>query len=204
MTRSARKFSIADIRLAIEEVGASPAALAARLSCSRGTIYNYLRLPELVDVAGKAPNVRKQRTRESFEQAIRGSRGIKQRVADLLGVTRQTVDNYFDQWPDLIPVFEDEREALVDVAESMLVKAVESGEMRAIALVLETQGRRRGWGRRTEISGPDGGAVVFSSDVIEAIRAMGLDMSEVVRQFEGFVRASHLNQIMSDKRTSDA
>lgn len=203
MKRSARKFSIADVRLAIREVGSSPAVLAKRLNCSRGTIYNYLRLPELADVVTQTPKSRPQKTREAFEAAIRGSRGIKQRVAEALGVTRQTVDNYFGQWPDLMRVFEDERNALVDRAESKLVDAVESGDMRATIFTLETLGKNRGWARRTEVTGADGGAVVISSETLELIQSMGLDASQVVREFEGFVRAAALEQALdSDKSNS--
>ncbi len=203
MKRAARKFSIADIRLAIHEVGSSPAELAKRLGCSRGTIYKYLRLPELAEMRTDPPKSRPQKTREAVEAAIRGSRGIKQRVAEALGVTRQTVDNYFVLWPDLMSVFEDERNALIDRAESKLAEAVEAGDMRATIFTLETLGKSRGWARRTEVTGADGEAVVISRQTLEMIQSMGLDAGQVVREFEGFIRAAALEQALGlDKESS--
>lgn len=190
--RAARKHSIADIRFAIQEVGTAATALAKRLSVSRGTAYKYLRLPELAAVVDHAPVARTLKSREAVEAAIRGSRGIKQRVAEALGVTRQTVDNYLATWPELAGVFEDERDALIDRAESKLVEAVDGGEMRAILFILETLGKSRGWARRTEITGADGGALMVSPEVAAIIRGLGLDMSALAREFESMIRAEAL------------
>lgn len=185
-------------RLAIEKVGAKPSALAKELGVTRTTVYAYLnKYPALKDTfeaeRGEAVADRAQFTREAFMKAIEGSRGIKTEIARRMGCTRQTVDNALERWPELRAALKDERESIVDLAESALVVDMENpasaGHQRAYLFILETLGKDRGWSKRTEVTGADGGALFgLSAEVREMIEAMGLDVSEVVRQFEAMVR----------------
>jgi len=135
-------------------------------------------------MAGKA-----KFSRRTFREAIIGSRGIKSVIAEALDCSRQTVDNYLTRWPDLVGVVAQERESLVDRAESKLMEAVDKGELKAVLFVLETMGKERGWTKRTEVTGADGAALGLSPDVMQLIGAMRLDMSDVVQAFEEMIRA---------------
>lgn len=183
-------------RLAIEKVGAKPSALAKELGVTRTTVYAYLnKYPALKDTfegaRGAPVDERAQFTKEAFTKAIEGSRGIKTEIARRMGCTRQTVDNALARWPELREMLKDERESIVDLAESKLLNAVANDDMRAILFTLETLGKERGWSKRTEVTGADGAALFgLSPEVVEMIQAQGLDMSEVVRQFEAMVRAA--------------
>lgn len=191
-----RAFDLVSVRRAIEACGASPAAIARELGCTRSTVYAYLRkYPELKAAfeaaRGSGVAERTQYTREQFEQAITKSWGVKATIAQRLGCSRQTVDNALDRWPDLRERITSERESIVDLAESKLTAAINQGELRAITFTLETLGKARGWSRRTEVTGADGAALLgMSPDTVALIESMGMDLSEVVKQFETMVRAA--------------
>lgn len=185
-------------RLAIEKVGPKPTALAKELGVTRATVYAYLRrYPEakaaFENQRGGELDERAVFGLEAFKKAIEGSRGIKTTIAARMGCSRQTVDNALERWPELRAALKDERESIVDLAESALVVDMENpasaGHQRAYLFILETLGKDRGWSKRTEVTGADGGALFgLSAEVREMIEAMGLDVSEVVRQFEAMVR----------------
>lgn len=208
MQRS-RKFDVTSVRLAIQKVGASPARIAEEMGTTRATVYRYLRLyPELKFVyeamKGGAVESRKQYSREAFAKAIRQSYGIKSAVAAAVGCSRQTVDNALKEWPELGDLLEAQRGQLVADATSALVKDIQNpqseGHQRAYLFALKTLGKNDGFAERTEVTGADGGALMLSSEVLEMIRDMGLDASEIVRQFEAHVRAAKIErEFMSDK-----
>lgn len=192
MAANQRKYEIADVREAFITVGSNVRLIASYLGCAPGTVYSYLRkYPELKAayeaVKGGAVLERTQHSREAVESAIAGSWGNKAAIAEKLQVSRQTVDNYLVRWPDLGPLMEAERDHIVDKAENKLMSAVDAGDMRGILFVLETQGKNRGWSKRTELTGADG-APLLSPEVMRLLEAQGLDVSEVVRQFETMVR----------------
>lgn len=192
-------FDVVSVRKAIERVGASASAVAHELGCTRGTVYAYLRkYPELKEaferVKGGAVADKSQFTREAFISAIKESRGVKAGVASALGCSRQTVDNALERWPDLAEMLESARGGLVASAVGALARDVENvesdGHQRAYMFVLKTLGKDDGFTERTEHTGANGaGLLDLSPEVVKLVQSMGLDMSEVVRQFEGMVRA---------------
>lgn len=193
-----RKFDIGSVRRAIEAVGASPSAIAEYLGCSRSTVYGYLRRhPELKtafeETRGSEVDERVQYTREAFERAIAQSYGVKASVAAAVGCSRQTVDNAFQRWPDLLEMFDAQRSLLVSKSVSSLVHDIDNresdGHVRAYMFVLKTLGKEEGFVERSEVTGADGEALI-SPDIARLIAQMGLDSSEVVRQFETMVRAA--------------
>lgn len=198
-----RKFEMADMRRAIDEVGADPTKIAARLFCSRGTVYTYLRKhPELKAAfeARKGAAVQDQVlfSKERFEMAIKDSMGIKTGIAQRVGCSRQTVENALERWPDLQTMIADERTSIIDLAETKLMQQISGGELRAILFTLETLGKDRGWTKRTEVTGAGGERLLgLSPDVVKLVETMGLDMSEVVRQFESMVKSAAVQKGIS-------
>lgn len=193
-----RKFDIASVRLAIEKVGASASAIAEHLGCSRSAVYGYLRkFPELKMAFEKArgtevdSNV--QYTKEAFALAIKQSHGVKASVAAAVGCSRQTVDNALERWPDLAEMLDAQRSGLVSKAVSSLVSDIENreadGHVRAYMFVLKTLAKDEGFVERSEVTGADGDPLI-SPEIVKLIEAMGMDTSEVARQFEQMVRAA--------------
>ena len=123
------------------------------------------------------------KTKRSLEQvidAIRGSGGIKKAIADRLGVSRNTVDNYLNRWRSAQGAYDEETEVFLDLAESILLmnlklqheqqrkkkEIVNSGDAR---WTLANRGGDRGYApkQRQEITGKDGGPLTFKEVVIE-------------------------------------
>lgn len=191
-------FDLRHFREVIEQVGASPAAIAKAIGCSRGTVYSYLRkYPELkaafVAVRGAGIADQTQFKKETFEKAIRDSFGVKMAVAAAMGCSRQTVDNALERWPELREQLDAARSGLVAQATSALAADVTNkesdGHQRAYMFVLKTLGKDEGFTERQEVTGADGGALFdLSPEVVKLAQEMGLDVSEVAREFENMVR----------------
>lgn len=87
---------------------------------------------------------------EEVAAALEKSRGLVSFAARLLGCNRTTIYNYFERYPQLRDIIHDAGEALVDKAELKLEKAIDNDEPWAIALVLKTKGKSRGYVERVE------------------------------------------------------
>lgn len=72
-------------------------------------------------------------------------------VARKFGVSRSRVWEFITRRPDLQKVLSDTRETAVDHAESSLLRAILLGEAWAVAFMLKTQGKSRGYVERQEI-----------------------------------------------------
>jgi hypothetical protein len=196
MGKNQQKYSIADMRLAIERAGASPAAIARELNCVTGTVYSYLkRYPELKAAfeAAKGATVedKPQFPKELFEKAIKESHGVKALVATNAKCSRQTVDNAFKRWPELVDQFEAAKAELVGKATSALVNDIEDpksdGHQRAYMFVLKTIGKDEGFVERSEVTGADGaGLLDVSPEIAEQVKALGLNLNEVLKHLVSF------------------
>lgn len=199
MAKAKRNYSIADFRLAIERVGASPAAIARELSCTRGTVYSYLkRFPELRAAyefaKGGVVEDKPQYPKEVFENAIKLSFGVKSCVATLVGCSRQTVDNALDRWPELVEKLATAKAGLVGIATGALVDDImdksSPGHQRAYMYALKTQAKDEGFVERSEVTGADGAALMdVSPDVLQSIKDAGLNVGEVLKNFAAMVQA---------------
>jgi transposase len=85
--------------------------------------------------------------KRAVEKAIEGSHAIISTIAKRLGVSRVTVRNYLNKYPELEEKLEAERENVLDFAESKLIKKIHEEEAWAIRYLLTTQGRGRGYGK---------------------------------------------------------
>jgi AcrR family transcriptional regulator len=189
MAKASKKYSVAEFRLAIEAAGASPAAIARELNCTRGTVYSYLKKYAELKAAyekakGGVVEDKPQFPKEAYEMAIKDSFGVKAIIAKKVGCSRQTLDNAIERWPELGLMIAEENTNIVDIAESKLMTQVEAGDMRAVLFTLETKGKDRGWSRRTEVTGKDGAALLnIPADLIKQIESSGLNVVEVLRSF---------------------
>lgn len=196
MPKVARRYSVADVRIAIEKAGASPKAIGDVLGCSRGTVYSYLKIPELKAAFEKAKGATVEDKplypKEVFQEAIQKSFGVKASVAAMVGCSRQTVDNAFERWPELKEQFDAARSMLVSKATSALVDEIDNpkseGHTRAYMFVLKTFGKEEGFVERSEVTGADGaGLLDVSPDVLEQIKAAGLNVAEVIKNLAAMV-----------------
>ena len=94
----------------------------------------------------------------------------------ILGVARSSIHYWVKSRPAIRQLVDDQREALVDAAESSLAAAVEAGKLWAIKLILlrTRHGRARGYGnaQRVEIAGGIAVPHEADSEASEAVSAM--------------------------------
>jgi len=92
-------------------------------------------------------------TPEALTSEIREYRGNITAVAGRFGVSRTTVYAYIKEHPELADVISEARETMLDHAESSLYRAVVNGEGWAVCFFLKTQGKKRGYLERVDLSG---------------------------------------------------
>jgi len=80
-------------------------------------------------------------------------------AAKALGVNRSSLYDFVNKHPDLKEIISDERESLVDIAESALKSAVVGKEAWAVCFTLKTLGKGRRDVERVEQTGAGGGAI---------------------------------------------
>jgi len=196
MPKVARRYSVADVRIAIEKAGASPKAIGDVLGCSRGTVYSYLKIPELKAAFEKAKGATVEDKplypKEVFQEAIVMSYGVKSAVASMVGCSRQTVDNALERWPELNDELDAAKARLVGIATGALIDDIQDrtspGHQRAYMYALKTQAKDEGFVERSEVTGADGaGLLDVSPDVLEQIKAAGLNVAEVIKNLAAMV-----------------
>ena len=88
---------------------------------------------------------------KDFKAAIPGSAGIVSTIARKVGCDWSTARIAIDASPLLTQLWNNERESLVDMAEGVLLKSVQSGDTQDAKWVLSKMGKRRGWGDKLDI-----------------------------------------------------
>lgn len=104
----------------------------------------------------------KQFTVKQFEQAIPGSGGIISTIARRVGCSWYTARDRIVASPKLSQMFENEANTIDDLAESVVIKSMQEGDVGTAKWWLER--RRRGkYATRveTELSGKDGEPIPF-------------------------------------------
>lgn len=126
-------------------------------------------------------------TKTDLRRALQHHGGVIAKVAEAYAVTRQTVYNWIDRY-ELRDLVESSRTMMFDLAADNVYQAVEKGDFEASKFVLTHMPTAGRWSNRTEVTGKDGAPLGMSADVLELMRQMGLEPSDVVRQFEEMVR----------------
>jgi hypothetical protein len=83
--------------------------------------------------------------------AAEATRGNISEASQRLGVTRWALQEYLKRTPKAHESFLEWRQRLVDLAEQKLWDCVEERQPWAVALVLRTQGRHRGWDANSQV-----------------------------------------------------
>lgn len=143
---------------------------------------------------------RRKISKRSLRQAIINHRGVITDVAEALGVDRSTIYNYKRTDPEIALLIERERDgerySMVHLAESIIMAQLLEGNADAAKFVLERLGKYNGWSKNLEVTGKDG-VSIFSPDVQRELAALGLDASDVVREFEAMVKAGAAVEAMT-------
>jgi hypothetical protein len=98
-------------------------------------------------------------TAKRVEKALRGAGGLKTVTAKSLGCHRATLYRFLERHPKLIEIAGEIDEETKDLAEGKVLDAIKSGCMQTVRWFLETKGKDRGYTRRVENTGKDGGPI---------------------------------------------
>lgn len=102
-------------------------------------------------------------------EALTVTKGMVSLAAKRLGCAPDTVYRYIKEYPDVAAAKYAEREAVTDMAELSLYKAIQQGEAWAVCFYLKTQGKGRGYVERQEIDHRIRNVAELSDDELRAI-----------------------------------
>ena len=109
-----------------------------------------------------------RKSKKAIIEAIKDSGGIMSTIARRLGVTWHTADTWVKQYDETKQALQDEREAILDLAESTLFRNIKDGNSQDAKWLLSTMGKNRGYNERHEITGVDGGPIDVNAIIRKA------------------------------------
>lgn len=92
-------------------------------------------------------------------EVLRASGGIKAVAADHLNVSRTTLYKFIDEHPEVEEALVEIDGEIGDIAEAKVVTAIKAGDMQTVRWYLEMKGKERGYVRRVENTGKNGGPI---------------------------------------------
>ena len=110
-----------------------------------------------------------RKTNDAIFEAIKDSGGIMSTIARKLGVTWHTADSWIRESGELMEALNDEKETILDMAESTLLKRIKEGDEQSAKWYLSKIGKQRGYGDSLALEGGD--IPVSISAKIEEIKA---------------------------------
>lgn len=117
---------------------------------------------------------KKEITLEQVITALRETNGNISLTGRKLGVTRQAIQYYVDNYVTAAAALKEASAYISDIAEGHLVNAVIKGNLEQVKYWLENKARDRGYGARynVEVTGKDGGAIPFVFSHAAALAAL--------------------------------
>ena len=101
----------------------------------------------------------RQYNAQDFISAIPGTGGIVSAIARKVGCEWETVRAWIDKYPTVKRAYDAECEAMLDLAESTVLKNIKDGDTADAKWYLTKKGKRRGYGDAVEVTGEGGGAL---------------------------------------------
>jgi hypothetical protein len=119
--------------------------------------------------------------------AVEGSMGMLNVIAERLDISRRSLSRLREEWPELEAAITDEREFMLDWAESNVYRAVMEGNLKVSMFHLKTMGARRGWSEKQIVEGNPNRPIEHHhtwegglSHVLSKLHEAGLELSDVV------------------------
>ena len=120
---------------------------------------------------GNGNGNRNKYSAQAIIEALEQTKGNIAHAARLLGCARATVYKYVNTHVTVKNALEDQRETRIDFVENKLMQQIEDGNVTAMIFFLKTQGKKRGWVERQEITGKEGEAMEIKT--IEIVKDYG-------------------------------
>ena len=99
---------------------------------------------------------KREETAARIIAAISESNGLLTLAAKKAGIGYSTVWRYTQDFPTVKQSVTEAKERMLDFAEGKLYEKIKSGDNAAIIFFLKTQGKKRGYVERSEVTGEDG------------------------------------------------
>jgi len=107
---------------------------------------------------------RNELTAEAVIAKIHDLHGNVSSVARFFKMSRQTLYKYINDHVTVQAALEESREKMIDNVESALYQQALAGNTTAMIFFLKTQGKKRGYVERQEVTGADGQAIIVRWD----------------------------------------
>jgi hypothetical protein len=137
-----------------------------------------------------APN--RYLTAREVSVALRSANGSVTKAADALNVTPYRLSRFIASRPKFQEMQKGYRSALVDLAESHLMDAIQMGERWAVQMVLKTLGKSKGYTEKSEIKHTH-------EMVTDPSKMIDSQLEELVAQRAKEKRISQRNQVIEIK-----
>ena len=106
------------------------------------------RINNICEMVGMVAN---NYTIEQIIESIKGTGGIIQAIARNLGCQWHTAEKYVNMYEETKEAYRDEKESILDLAESKIIGSINSGNTQDAKWYLATQGKKRGYTEKQEI-----------------------------------------------------
>lgn len=94
---------------------------------------------------------KQQYSLERIKEALIRNKGFISQAANYLKCDQVTIRNYIARYPELNDVLKEQRESMLDFAESQLLTKIKDKDATSIIFFLKTQGRTRGYQDKIEV-----------------------------------------------------
>ena len=124
-------------------------------------------------------------TKKQMADALRETKGQITLAARRVGCAYNTMRSYIDKYPELADIQEEELEKMGDAVELALYdEAVNKRTTAALIFLAKTKFKNRGYIERHEHVG-----LALSPDIMQLAEQIGINKSDIVREFEALIRA---------------
>ena len=89
-------------------------------------------------------------TKKKVIAAIEDSAGIMSVIAKRAGCCGWTISRKLKKYPELIELIKNEKDKILDLAETQIIKKIKGGDNTMIIFYLKTKGKERGYVERVE------------------------------------------------------
>ena len=104
---------------------------------------------------------KREQTAQRIIDAIRESNGLLTLAAKRAGLGYTTVWRYTQDYPSVAQAVMEAKEKMLDFTESKLYEKIKEGDNAAIIFFLKTQGKKRGYIERQEVTGEGGKPISY-------------------------------------------
>ena len=111
---------------------------------------------------------KREQTAQRIIDAIRESNGLLTLAAKKAGIGYTTVWRYTQDYPSVKEAVTEAKEKMLDFTESKLYEKIKEGDNAAIIFYLKTQGKKRGYIERQEVTGEGGKPISYELTVKDA------------------------------------